>query len=232
MNFNMGANHQRETIAASPWNMAKKALGLGETAPPWIDTGSHDHPFDFTATMSALIADVCQRVPEFHHIRVAELMIGFVRSRNNRASGLQARVTPLRFVGGQLTKQVRGQNYQVQRFLHHGADVLYLMAFSLPRFLNRPFDDKCVTIFHELYHIGPKFDGDLRRHQGRCAYHSGSKSKYDEHMAHLVRQYLAGQPEPRLHGFLRLTAKQLTQRHGRIVGLRIPRVRIIHVPPE
>ena len=28
-------------------------------------------------------------------------------------------------------------------------EMLYLMTFCLPRFLNRPFEDKFVTLFHE-----------------------------------------------------------------------------------
>ena len=61
--------------------------------------------------------------------------------------------------------------------------MLYLVTFCLPRFLDRPFNDKFVTLFHELYHIGPAFDGDLRRHEGRCAIHTHSKRRYDAHMA-------------------------------------------------
>lgn len=228
----MDQPQQRDAATPSAWNTAKKLLGLGESAPPWIETGPKDQPFDFSGAMTAMIEDVCQRVDVFQHIRVKEMMIGFVRSRNGRSSGLQARVTPLRFTGGALTKHVRGRDYRVQQFRTAGVDMLYLVAFSLPRFLNRSFDDKCVTIFHELYHIGPKFDGDLRRHEGRCEFHTGSKTKYDEHMAQLVRHYLADKPDPRLHGFLRLNAKQLAQRHGKVVGIRIPRVRVIPVSSE
>ena len=49
--------------------------------------------------------------------------------------------------------------------------MLYVMTFCLPRFLEQSFDDKFVTIFHELFHIGPSFDGDFRRHSGRCAFY-------------------------------------------------------------
>jgi hypothetical protein len=212
------------------WNQVP--LALGEAAPPWIETGPTGQPFDFTSAMRALIEDICRRVAEFQHIRVPELLIGYVPSRNNRTSGLQARITPLRFAGGELTKEFRGQKYQVQQVRYGGFDILYLLAFSLPRFLNRSFDDKCVTIFHELYHIGPNFDGDLRRHPGRCEFHTGSKSRYDEQMKHLVRQYLADGADPRWHGFLRLNSKQLHQRHGQVVGVKIPRIRVFPVATE
>jgi len=209
-----------------------KNAPIGEAAPPWVDSGPINQPFDFTAAMTGLIKDICRNVPEFSHIKPGQLLIGFTSARNNREAGLQARVTPLRFAGGQFIKQVRGRLFQVQQFNIHGVDMLYIMAFCLPRFLNQSFDEKCITIFHELYHIGPKFDGDLRRHHGRCAFHTSSKAKYDEQMAKLARTYLANGADPKLHGFLRLNTKQLGERHGRIVGVRAPRAKILPVTSE
>ena len=134
-------------------------------------------------------------------------MFGFTQARNGRSHGLQARVTPLRFHGGRLIRRHRGVPYQVQRFVVDGSDVLYLMTFCLPRFLNQSFDDKLVTVFHELFHISPRFDGDLRRHAGRYAVHSHSQRRYDQHMAKLARAYLATDPDPELHDFLRLNSR-------------------------
>ena len=71
------------------------------------------------------------------------------------------------------------QHATSRRIFVDGVEMLYLMTFCLPRFQNQPFEDKLVTLFHELYHIGPAFDGDLRRHAGRYAVHSGSQRRYD-----------------------------------------------------
>jgi hypothetical protein len=139
-------------------------------------------------------------------------------------------VTPLRFHGGRLTRQRRGVTYQVQRYFVDRHEILYLVTFCLPRFLDLDFDEKLITLFHELYHISPAFDGDLRRHDGRYAIHSHSQRRYDEHMAHLARNYLDGGAEPRLHAFLRLNFAQLQSRHGAVVGVMVPRPKIIPVP--
>ncbi len=55
----------------------------------------------------------------------------------------------------------RGRYYQVQRYFVDGHEMLYVMAFCMPRFLDQSFEDKLITLFHELYHINPRFDGDL-----------------------------------------------------------------------
>ncbi len=205
------------------------ALVKGMEAPPWHDTGPAGEPFRFCDAVRRLSADVVARTPELAHIDVSRILFGFTQARNNRPHGLQARVTPLRFRRGQLTRRQRGVTFQVQRVFVDGREMLYLMTFCLPRFLNQEFDDKFVTLFHELYHIGPTFDGDLRRHAGRCAVHTRSQRTYDERMAQLARGYLAGRPAPELHAFLRLNFAQLVARHGGVVGAVVPRPKMIPV---
>ncbi len=223
------------------WDEVKKPLPLrvvratgrgtarGLTAPPWHKTEGQDGPFDFCAHVRRLCADVVRRCEELRHLDVSRLLFGITQARNNRTYGLQARVTPLRFPNGRLTRQRRGVCYQVQRYFVGPREMLYLVTFCLPRFLDQNFDDKLITLFHELYHISPDFDGDLRRHAGRYDLHSHSKREYDRQMAHLARAYLASKPNPDLHAFLRLNFAQLQHRHGSIVGVVVPRPKLIPV---
>jgi predicted metallopeptidase len=183
--------------------------------------------FDFSDHIHRLCLDIAERCPELGHIQPSRVLLGFTHSRNGRAHGLQARVTPLRFHGGALVRRHRGVPYQVQRFVVDGQDVLYLITFCLPRFLNQPFEDKLVTLFHELYHVSPQFDGDLRRHAGRYAVHSRSQRRYDQHMARLARAYLAADPDPELLAFLRLNHAELRRTHGRVVGYVVPRPKLV-----
>jgi hypothetical protein len=153
------------------------------------------------------------------------------QARGHAAHGLQARVTPLRFPHGLLQTRRRRHTYQIQRYVLRETEFLYLMTFCLPRFLDQDFDGKLITIFHELYHISPLFDGDLRRHAGRYVLHSRSQLAYDRHMVELARAYMASSPEPQLHAFLRLDFAQLERRHGAVVGDVVPRPKILPVAP-
>jgi predicted metallopeptidase len=183
--------------------------------------------FDFSDHVRRVCADIADRCPDLGHVQPSRILFGFTQSRNGRAHGLQARVTPLRFHGGALVRRHRGVPYQVQRFVVDGQDVLYLITFCLPRFLNQPFEDKLVTLFHELYHVSPEFDGDLRRHAGRYAVHSRSQRRYDLHMARLARAYLATNPDSALLAFLRLNHTQLHRSCGRVVGFVVPRPKLV-----
>jgi hypothetical protein len=197
--------------------------------PPWLPTGSEGEPFDFSGHVRRLCADLVARCEALRHVEVSRLLFAVTQARNGRPHGLQARVTPLRFANGRLTRQRRGVTYQVQRYFLGSHEFLYLMTFCLPRFLDQAFDDKLVTLFHELYHISPTFDGDLRRYKGRYAIHSHSQRDYDERMADLARDYLSGNPDPSLHAFLRLSFAQLLSRHGSVVGVVVPRPKQIPV---
>lgn len=185
--------------------------------------------FDFTARMRALCADVAHRCPDLHHIHVPRVLISFTPSRNRSRFGLQARVTPLRFQRGALTRRHGTTEYQVQRYIVDDRDMLYLLTFCLPRFLDQSFAEKIVTVFHELFHIGPAFDGDLRRHPGRYAVHTSSKAEYDERMMALAREYLTNHPNPGVFSFLRTGYRELWSAHGGVKGVVVPRPKLLPV---
>ena len=203
---------------------------VGLEAPPWLSTGPADRPFDFCGHVRRLCADIVRHCPDLRHIDVSRLLFGMTQARSGQHHGLQARVTPLRFRHGALRRRRHGVCYQVQRYVVDGREMLYLVTFCLPRFLDQDFDDKLITLFHELYHISPAFEGDLRRHEGRYALHSHSKRHYDAHMADLARAYLSNGADRPLHAFLRLNFAQLQHRHGSVVGVVVPRPRLLPVP--
>jgi hypothetical protein len=208
-----------------------RANPRGAEPPPWYHTGPADRPFDFCAAVRRLSADIVRSCEELLHIDVTQLLFCVTQARTGRAHGLQARVTPLRFQDGKLVRKRGNRAYQVQRYFVGTREMLYVVSFCLPRFLNQDFDNKFITLFHELYHINPNFNGDLRRHQGRCSIHSHSKRTYDAQMADLARRYLANGADPSLHAFLRLNFAQLEHRHRTVVGVVVPRPKLIPVPP-
>ena len=186
-------------------------------------------PFDFSSRMRALCRDIADRCPALAHIDPSLLLVTFTTSRSRSKFGLQARVTPMRVEHGSAFTRRRGRLYRVQRYFVDGVEMRYLVTFCLPRFQDRPFEQKLITVFHELYHIGPEFDGDLRRHEGRCRYHTRSKTGYDGHMAELVREYLAHHPDPSLFHFLHSSFAQLWNEHGGVYGVSVPQPKLIPV---
>lgn len=214
---------------------AERRWGEGRSALPlrWVASARRQRlpearPFNFSAHIGSLCADIAARCPTLAHIDPNALLYSFTPGKPGK-TGLLARVSPLRFAGGTLYRRHRGRTYQVQRYFVNGREVLYVVAFCLPRFLDQPFEEKLVTVFHELYHIGPAFDGDLRRFDGRYQFHTGSKKGYDRHMAELVRVYLENHPRPEVFAFLHRTAAQLWAEHGGVYAVKVPRPKMVLV---
>ncbi len=186
--------------------------------------------FDFTSRMRLLCADIVARTPDLAHVDLSRIALTFSQARKGVSWGMYASLTPLRFAGGSRTTIRRGRQYQVQPIVDgSGREMLYLLSFYLPRFMNLEFREKLITIFHELWHIGPEFDGDLRRHEGRCFAHTHSQAEYDRQMGIIADRWLAQSPEPELWSFLQHDFSKLHTAAGPIFGLRVKRPKLVPI---
>jgi hypothetical protein len=132
-------------------------------------------------------------------------------------------LTPLRFAEGNLHQRRGGRRFRVQPLVDgRGREFLYLMNFYLPRYQDLSLEEKLSTLLHELWHISPQFDGDLRRHEGRYYAHGRSQRQYDAAMDRLAQRWLAADPPGHLYEFLALPFDALQAEHGRIHGQRWP----------
>ena len=183
--------------------------------------------FDFTGAVSRLCDDISQRLDEFSHVRMRQVAVTFAQTRSSTAYGLQAKLTPMRFQGGTLVTRRYRRDWTVQRLFHNNREMLYVLTFYLPRFLNQTFRDKMLTVFHELYHISPHFNGDIRRMGGRYHVHSHSREGFDRQMEEFVDRYLQLDPPRPLYQFLKSRFRTLHGRHGAVVGLQIPIPKLI-----
>ena len=183
--------------------------------------------FDFSTAMSRLCEDISQRLTDFQHIRMNRVAVTFAQARRRVSYGLQAKLTPMRFEDGSLTTHRNGRTWTVQRLYRDDREMLYILTFYLPRFLDHSFREKMITILHELYHISPSFDGDYRRLQGHYHVHSHSQKGYDRQMEVYVDRYLALNPPRPLLAFLKKRFRRLEAEHGRVVGLQIPIPKLI-----
>jgi hypothetical protein len=169
-------------------------------------------------------------LPPLSHVDVDRVAIGACRTRNGSAHGVFATLTPLRFAGGEEFQNVRGRRRRIEPILDSdGREFLYLLNFYIPRFLDLPLEEKLSTIVHELWHIGPRVDGDLRRHAGRCYAHGHSKKAYDDEMDRLTRDWLAADPPHHLYEFLQHSFEELIAEVGPLRATRWPAPKIVPV---
>ncbi len=186
---------------------------------------------NLTAELERLIADITARHEAFSHIDPTRLMVCINSSRSSRC-GLFAKIHPLRFPEGRTVQTVkRGRaTYRctMPEVFHKGVDLLYVIYFSLPRFFDRPFRDKLITVFHELYHISPAFDGDIRRFEGKNYAHGSSTKKYNKLMERFVDEYLQKHDGTGPTTFLEQELSILREMHRAIVGRKmvVPKIKV------
>ncbi len=185
---------------------------------------------DFTERMRRICESMTQKVAALQHIQMDRVAVGFCQTRSGGEFGCYASLTPLRFENGALTTRRRGRLYTVQRILDpKGEEYLYLLNFYVPRFIESTFQAKLTTTVHELWHISEKFDGDIRRFEGRCYAHSSSQKDYDAYAEQLASLWLAMNPPKELYDFLHYNFAELRTHYGGVYGKKFSAPKLIRV---
>lgn len=190
--------------------------------------GRNARSFDYTAAVARVCEDVCFRVPALNHIDMNRVAVSFTQTKHSAPFGIFASMTPLRFKDGDLVMHSRGRDWTVQRcFRKDGLEYLYILYFYVPRFIELKLSQKIETIVHELYHIGPDFNGDLRRFKGRCFAHGSSQKNYDKTVREFVDYWLKQDPAQEIWDFLHFGYKELVAEYGGLHGTRISMPKVI-----
>ncbi|MHB1458443.1 MAG: hypothetical protein ACYC0V_16165 [Armatimonadota bacterium] len=184
-----------------------------------------DCMFNYTDNLKRLICHITANMHEFNHIKPDQLHIAFSQSKVAGVHGVYATVHPLRFENGSLTTVRRNRTYRCPTIVENEKEILYIITFYLPRFANLDFEVKLLTIFHELFHISPLFNGDIRRFPGKNYAHGHSRKKYDDSIGKYVKAYLLLPGAVEESDFFRFDFNTLEKKHGSIRGhnIRIPR---------
>ena len=179
-------------------------------------------PFDYTKAISNVCVDMCTKLPVFAHIDMTRVCVSFGRSRASGRFGVWAFVTPLRFKDGEMTTRRGKFLYSMPELLAPDKrPYLYVLTVVVPRFQDLALQEKYLTLIHELYHISPQFNGDIRRFEGRCYAHGSSREKYDQYVKHFGDEWIAKDPAPEVWEFLKYDFSGLAAAKGKIMGTRV-----------
>lgn len=126
----------------------------------------------YTALVHAAIGDMARVVPALRHIDARRLAVAAAPRVSTKRYGNLAQCYALREAETedlsywyhaktrQVVRATPWYRYENTRLSIGGVEMLYLILLRLPRLLEH---DPILTIVHELIHVGPDFDGRLRR---------------------------------------------------------------------
>lgn len=177
--------------------------------------------FDYTDAMEELMRHIAGNCTELAHVQNDRIIISYIQTRSPGAHGIYASVQPLRFKDGALRMKRSGRTYAMPELTHEGREIMYVVYFALPRFANLTFEEKLTTVFHEMYHISPEFNGDIRRFPGKYYAHGKSRKGYNERVRKLADKYMKLPGAEERVGFLRKDFDELLRAHGRLMGNRV-----------
>jgi predicted metallopeptidase len=183
---------------------------------------------DLSEVLLYLIHAISSTTPEFSHIDVRCLTVCIASGREG-SGGLCGKLVPLRFQDGHEQVRHEGRIYAMPRILRDGIPQLYLIYFYLPRFFNRDARDKLRIIFHELYHISPLYNGDIRRMGKHKAAHGHSRAAFDSNFQAASDRFYAQIENSPYMNFLMLDSAGIARNFSRVraARMRVPHPQIV-----
>jgi predicted metallopeptidase len=180
-----------------------------------------DAGINLTQHLTAIIAHIVSRSPSLGHIDVGRVLVCIGSNRGGRRGGLYGKLIPLRFENGSEIVRYRGRYYTLPAVSHNGADCLYIIYFYMPRFFDLPWTEKLRVMFHELYHISPRFDGDIRRMGAVKTAHGHSKKHFDSLYASELNNFADHIRDTPAMDFLAMNTGALYRSYRRVTGVRM-----------
>jgi len=176
---------------------------------------------NLTDVITLIIQEIAHRSETFAHIDVHRVLVCLASNRSNSRGGTFGKLVPLRFKDGAETVRYRGRLYAMPRLNHRGLEQRYLIYFYHPRFFDLPPLEKLKVVFHELYHISPDFNGDVRRMGKRKSLHGGLRERFDELFEEEVREFYAYIKKTPYMKFLNMNARALNASFEKIGARRM-----------
>jgi len=134
---------------------------------------------NITESLSCIIDHVVSSSTKLGHINMKRVLVCVGSNRVRSRGGTYGKLVPLRFMNGHDVAVFNGKRYAIPHMFHNNERILYLIYFYMPKFFDLPPFEKLKVIFHELFHISPQFNGDIRRMGNVKSTHGFSKKHYD-----------------------------------------------------
>ncbi len=180
-----------------------------------------EESINITDVLTLIIQDIQKRVETFSFLDMDRLTVCIASNRKNSRGGIYGKLVPLHFENGAKQVTYRGKIYSMPTVIRDSIRQKYLIYFYMPKFFDLDAREKLRVIFHELYHISPDFNGDIRRMTKGKAAHGHSRKHFDSHFENELEiffNYIKDTPYIR---FLQLTGKDLFMIFNNVKGRRM-----------
>jgi hypothetical protein len=167
--------------------------------------------------LTDIIADIIKQISihsgSYSYIDINRLIVCVGSNKRNSRGAVFGKLVPFKFKDGNNILSYRGKYYTMPEVINNGTAVLYAIYFYLPKFFDLPVAEKLNVIFHELYHISPEFNGDIRRMGKVKKAHGFSRKHFDKKFEKDVKIFHEYISTTEYIDFLKMDSKTLQENY-------------------
>ncbi len=164
---------------------------------------------NITDILTDIIKQITIQSRFYSHIDINRLIICLGSNKRNSRGAVFGKLVPFKFKGGLNILSYRGKYYTMPEIVKNGTAILYAIYFYLPKFFDLPAEEKLNVIFHELHHISPEFNGDIRRMGNVKKAHGYSRKHFDLKFEKYVKSFYEYISNTTYMDFLKMDSKSL-----------------------
>ncbi len=182
---------------------------------------------NITDIMTLLLFEAIKTSHNYRHFDINKILIAGSQNKPWGKNAIFSKVIPLRFEGGEQRTRHNDEEYCFPRVTRGEHEILYIIYFYFPSFFDLDAKKKIEVLFHELHHISPAFNGDIRRHGKGKYIHGHSGEKFNESFqeeANSFYQHIAG---TNFFDFLDMNATEISSLFKKINMTKFKRPKII-----
>lgn len=144
------------------------------------------YPLNLTEGLREAAGEICTWVPELARIDVSRVQFSLFYARQAKRTLTYARCYPL----SREVRQIGRRWYALEPiYTPQRRKARYIVAFAWKRYWNLSPRKRLETLVHELYHISPRFDGELRSFE-TGGFHGHGLRWFDRQVRELMETYI------------------------------------------
>jgi len=171
---------------------------------------------NLTDILTLIIHDMVESTDEFKLFDLNKILVCCASNRKDFSGATYGKLLPLRFKDGTEIIRHNGRFYTIPKLKINNTEILYIIYFYIPKFFNLSAKDKVNVMFHELYHINPEFNGDIRRMGNFKAAHGHSRKSFEEKYIEYADIFFDKIKDTPYHNFLLMNSEDIQSKFKKI----------------
>jgi predicted metallopeptidase len=184
-----------------------------------------DSSINLSDILTLIIHDMIKATEEFKSFDFNKIIICCASNRKDFKGATYGKLLPLRFEDGSEIIRHQGKYYTIPKVIINDMEILYIIYFYVPKFFNLSVKDKIKVMFHELYHISPDFNGDIRRMGKFKSAHGHSRKAFEEKYIEYAELFFKDIKNTPYYNFLSMNSEDFKKHFKKITYRRIKSIK-------